>query len=1402
MAQKELHAVVVIGGRVDNTFTRIGDSLVQMSSMVEGVSRELINFGKDSVKVYSDYEYNMRQVEEIWAGNGTFQRGSRELQQAMADLSDSAADWAANSIFHTDDVSNALVEAAHAGWGLDEMLNGIPAAMRLAQAGDMDLSTSLDYVLKSMKSLGMGYGNLYNWVDEWVYASNRSAGTAEEFGDTMLRMGSTMRLAANPEEILALTAIMHNMGATGSEAGTMVRNSMLRLIAPSGVASKVLEQLGATDEEIKGIREDSAKLAAFNELAAHGFSAFDESGQAKPILEMYTDLGTALADIAGGWDNISKNETTMGILANVFGARAATGALNIVSALQEAQTLYDELSGGAANGSAEKMAEGRMVTLYGKMETFQSKVEELKRSAGEELAPDVESWLSRLGEFVDGVTNMDDAKFSALVGGLTGLAGAAIGMKGVGMAFQFLGQLFSPGGLIAMGTVTALAFAEALSKIQESEYEGQFGEMNLDMNTLGEYVKTLGSDFDTAWEGVNKFAGALDTAVENYKTAAETFQSNLLTDVLTNKTWTEDDLKNYETLGADIVAAALTGVKTSTDLATEFWRVMMEGGESGDLQTDAAYSGVIAALTSGLADTEGQLQEIGEGLTGALTKAFEEGLTPDNIAAIQSYFQQLNQIIAEAEAQAKNEREEAELQSMIHKAQSMSYDAMQDYIQDVILPQRDQRLDTLEDTYWTQYYLALKQFDKQIENAETEAERFSWTRRKEMFENGAESSYQSARAEVYAPYDDAMLRTYGAALSSSGLTDVDSFISNLTQGVQSGLINTDVALAMLKNSDYSKTAGWGKQSESMQAFKWYSDMLEQLGGSAEIESRIAQYEAAGDAASANQLRTLLNNWGFLVASTNEGSAATKYQIDNENAATTGDYTVSRARASLDYLESLGADGVNAYLKAIAGGESARDIEGLWSDMNGSQRAQISQMVEALAQAYDFDRLLAGDNSTFASEGNAFRNEYAATRLMGMTDEEAYAYRQYTPEIKAAQEELAGMQSNLALLNGQITDIETPHRYGGNLWVTEDQRTEAEETIAAKQAEVDAVIADFERQTMPAPEAPEVQATTPEAQPIGLFDIAFDIAVGVFTGLSDLFAGQKVNAEIEPVVDTGAVSEQIGTVPVKIEPVTEGANPTEALQDQGVEVKVDGDTAQLQATIDAADGQNLISYVNGDATDLQAAIYDQNGKLLTEFVNGNTAMLSSAISQYDGKTITVTIKTNRVNVGAGFAKGGRADEESVFGEAGPEWAIPEEHTSNTANLIAQATKASGFTLEELAGMDLYAVGGRAVSPSIFGEAGPEWAIPEEHTANTANLLLGAAHASGFGLELAEMPSTSGSSGSTGDSDEGGSGTTMQVYYAPTINAENAEGVDKVLREDKDRLEKMLEDRALYESVVKY
>ncbi len=98
---------------------------------------------------------------------------------------------------------------------------------------------------------------------------------------------------------------------------------------------------------------------------------------------------------------------------------------------------------------------------------------------------------------------------------------------------------------------------------------------------------------------------------------------------------------------------------------------------------------------------------------------------------------------------------------------------------------------------------------------------------------------------------------------------------------------------------------------------------------------------------------------------------------------------------------------------------------------------------------------------------------------------------------------------------------------------------------------------------------------------------------------------------------------------------------------------------------------------------------------------------------------------------------------------------------------------------------HAQGGRADEVSIFGEAGPEWAIPERHDARTAELLNSAREASGFSwTELIA---------STGGLNAGGNVVNNNFTYAPVVHANDARGVEQTLNKDKQFLNEWWEKR---------
>lgn len=131
-------------------------------------------------------------------------------------------------------------------------------------------------------------------------------------------------------------------------------------------------------------------------------------------------------------------------------------------------------------------------------------------------------------------------------------------------------------------------------------------------------------------------------------------------------------------------------------------------------------------------------------------------------------------------------------------------------------------------------------------------------------------------------------------------------------------------------------------------------------------------------------------------------------------------------------------------------------------------------------------------------------------------------------------------------------------------------------------------------------------------------------------------------------------------------------------------------------------------------------------------------------------------------------------------------ITQQVQVQVSGAVANAT--GGYSLRP------HAEGGRSDVPALFGEAGAEWAIPERHTERTANLLASAAKASGF--TWGELISR------TGGLNAGDGSRSETFIYSPTIYASDASGVSGALQNSKADFEKWWRERNARERAEVY
>ena len=641
MAQATLNAAVVLGGRVDNSFTQIGDALLNMSMTVDQISQNLINFGKDSINVYRGYQDSMLDAQV--ALSTTYGRGTRELKAVMTELDVMASIWASGSIFHTDDVANAISEAAHAGWDYEKILTGIPSAMDLAEAGSMDLSDSLNYIIKTANAAGIAFDDLPGFVDKWIYAANSSAGNVQTYGDAFLRLGSTMRFAGSEDELLTLLAAMHDMGAEGTEAATLLRNTMIRLIAPTDKAGQAMAFLGVAQEEVDAAMAETngnAKKAA-QKLKDLGFSAYDQKGNLKSFLDIFTELGTAVEKMS----DQERNE----VLSAIFPTKTITGALNVLQGLNKEMKLYNDLVSGKASGYGDYASETMMSGLTGSIEVFKSKVEELKRVTGKTLEGDVTNFLSMAGDFIDSIATMDERSFTGLVGGLEGIAATGPALAVAGWGFRFLGQtLGTHTGRIALAATALFALGKAAHSLLEYDYQQAFGGLTFDDESIAQikaHLDEVSKPFIDARKDLDAYKESMEAAVKAYTDTSSQLAQGIITKMVTGTTLTPEEEDSFVKMGESIIGKLKEGMNNAYEVRNQSLLQTFGGDETAF--DDPLFNEMILVMDIGFQSATEKANSLSKQLRSAMTSAFaDRRLTGEEVKNIQSIMEEMNNLLA------------------------------------------------------------------------------------------------------------------------------------------------------------------------------------------------------------------------------------------------------------------------------------------------------------------------------------------------------------------------------------------------------------------------------------------------------------------------------------------------------------------------------------------------------------------------------------------------------------------------------------------------------------------------------------------------------------------------------------------------------------------------------------
>lgn len=325
--------------------------------------------------------------------------------EEMERLKKAAEDAGANTKFTSTEAAAALENLAKAGLSAGDAIETLPAVLALAQAGDIELATSAEYVTKAVMGMGLAFSDAGRVADVLAMGANATNTSVEGLAQALSYAAPTAAsLGVSLEGTVAIIGKFADAGIDASRAGTALNSIMSQFSDPASKFKKELGEIGITtgdfETALKQLAESGARgsqainavgleagpalkallnqgMPALTELKAKLEGAAGSAAATAKVME--NNLKGSMTGLASAWDTVK----------NVLGTPVLPAIKDGVDQLAGA------LRSAVSDGTIQKFGEAIAAA-------FQSGIKWIKAFAAEidftKLAADLRAFADRTGE--------------------------------------------------------------------------------------------------------------------------------------------------------------------------------------------------------------------------------------------------------------------------------------------------------------------------------------------------------------------------------------------------------------------------------------------------------------------------------------------------------------------------------------------------------------------------------------------------------------------------------------------------------------------------------------------------------------------------------------------------------------------------------------------------------------------------------------------------------------------------------------------------------------------------------------------------------------------------------------------------------------------------------------------
>ncbi len=328
-------------GAVNSTLTNLRNGFNALSggldNLVSGFARLTAIGGGITVLFGLGANQAMNYERKLSSLRALIRQSSTDVEGDMQRLTRGTIDVGGTMFFVNSEIVEVEESMARFGLTSTEILEALPAALRMASAEGMDAADAANGLLTVMRQFDLPFTEAQNVTDQLAKTSAITATTMEELSYGLQYVSSSGNLMGESvTDVITLLGLLADAGHRGSSGGMALNQAYEQISKMTPKAQRALARIGLTARDFK-----------------------DSEGNFIGMIDTFRLLGSHITNISGNFDRAT-------ILQDIFSVRGRRAVAPLLRMVQDVgsrfETVREQIIDSA--GTADQMARDRMKNFY------------------------------------------------------------------------------------------------------------------------------------------------------------------------------------------------------------------------------------------------------------------------------------------------------------------------------------------------------------------------------------------------------------------------------------------------------------------------------------------------------------------------------------------------------------------------------------------------------------------------------------------------------------------------------------------------------------------------------------------------------------------------------------------------------------------------------------------------------------------------------------------------------------------------------------------------------------------------------------------------------------------------------------------------------------------------------